>query len=285
MRRLIVNADDFGLTPGVNRAIAEAHANGIVTSTTLMANGTAFEQAAQLAKSGDRWSVGCHLVLVDGEPLIDPSRVRSLLMRGHARFHNGLGAITLRALSARLDSDQVEAEVTAQIRKLQTHGIQVSHVDTHKHTHMFPAILSGVLRAARTCGVRAIRNPFESYAADFVRTRKHLWKRYVQVKALRGLAGPFHRAVRKAGLRTPDGTLGIVVTGSLDSHLFQGIAENVPEGTWEFVCHPGYLDDDLRAIHTRLRESRELELELLTSAETRRVLTEHNIELISYQDL
>jgi predicted glycoside hydrolase/deacetylase ChbG (UPF0249 family) len=269
----------------VNRAIAEAHTNGIVTSTTLMANSPAFEQAAQLAKSSDRWSVGCHVVLVDGEPLIDPGRVRSLLRRGDTRFHKGLGAITLRALSARLDSDQVEAEVTAQIRKLQAHGLHVSHVDTHKHTHMFPAVLRGVLRAARTCGVRAIRNPFESMAADSLRTRKRLWKRYLQVRALHSLAGPFRRTVSKVGMRTPDGTLGIVVTGSLDLRLFQGIAENVPEGTWEFVCHPGYLDDDLRAIPTRLRESRVRELELLTSPETRRALTEHGIELISYRDL
>jgi chitin disaccharide deacetylase len=286
VRRLIINADDFGLTHGVNRAIAEGHVRGVVTSTTLMANSRAFDEAVLIAKSSDKWSVGCHLVLVDGEPLIDPGRVPTLVPgRNSHRFRDGVGILALQSLAGRVDSDQVEAESIAQIRKLQASGINVSHVDTHKHTHIFPGVLNGVLRAARICGVSAIRNPFESFAADFARTRKQLWKRYVQVRFLGRLASPFRKAVQKAGMRTPDGTFGIVVTGHLDRQLFQGIAENIQEGTWEFVCHPGYLDEDLQAIPTRLRESRTAELELLTSRETREVLASRNVELITYRDL
>lgn len=286
MRRLIINADDFGLTHGVNRAIAEGHVRGVVTSTTLMANSRAFDEAVLIAKSSDKWSVGCHLVLVDGEPLIDPGRVPTLVPgRNSHKFRDGVGILALQSLAGRVDSDQVEAESIAQIRKLQASGINVSHVDTHKHTHIFPGVLNGILRAARICGVSAIRNPFESFAADFARTRKQLWKRYVQVRFLGRLASPFRKAVQKAGMRTPDGTFGIVVTGHLDRQLFQGIAENIPEGTWEFVCHPGYLDEDLQAIPTRLRESRTAELELLTSRETREVLASRNVELITYRDL
>lgn len=286
MRRLIINADDFGLTHGVNRAIAEGHVRGVVTSTTLMANSRAFDEAVLIAKSNDKWSVGCHLVLVDGEPLIDPGRLPTLVPgRNSHKFRDGVGILALQSLAGRVDSDQVEAESIAQIRKLQASGINVSHVDTHKHTHIFPGVLNGILRAARICGVSAIRNPFESFAADFAHTRKQLWKRYVQVRFLRRLASPFRKAVQKAGMRTPDGTFGIVVTGHLDRQLFQGIAENIPEGTWEFVCHPGYLDEDLQAIPTRLRESRIAELELLTSRETREVLASRNVELITYRDL
>ena len=286
MRRLIINADDFGLTHGVNRAIAESHVHGVVTSTTLMANSGAFDEAVQLAKSNKDWSVGCHLVLVDGEPLIDPGRIPGLVPgRDSHKFRNGVGILALQSLAGMLDSDQVEAESVAQIRKLQANGINVSHIDTHKHTHIFPAVLEGILRAARICGVSAVRNPFESFAADFARTRQQLWKRYLQVRFLRRLASPFRKAVQKAGMRTPDGTLGIVVTGHLDRQLFQGIAENIPEGTWEFVCHPGYVDDDLQTITTRLRESRRNELELLTSPETREVLASRDVELITYLDL
>jgi chitin disaccharide deacetylase len=286
VRRLIINADDFGLTHGVNRAIAESHARGVVTSTTLMANSRAFDEAVLLAKASTKWSVGCHVVLVDGEPLIDPSRLPSLVPNKEIpRFRDGLGVLALQSVSGWVDADQVEAETTAQIRKLQSSGIDVSHVDTHKHAHMFPAVLEGVLRAARTCGVTAIRNPFESFAADFIRTRQELWKRYAQVRILKKLATPFRRAVQKAGMRTPDGTLGIVVTGHLDRQLFQGIARNIPEGTWEFVCHPGYMDQDLQSISTRLRESRTAELELLTSPETRQALASHDVELISYREL
>ena len=285
MRRLIVNADDFGLTLGVNRAIAEAHQHGIVTSATLMANALAFDDAVLLAKSSTRWSIGCHVVLVDGEPLIDPGRLSSLVSRNSRRFRDGFSGFALRALSGWLDPDQVEAEATAQIRKLQSHNIEVFHFDSHKHTHMFPAALAGMLRAARTCGVGAVRNPFEIVAANFVRVQEGLWKRYAQVRTLRGLAGHFRKAVAKAGLRTPDGTLGIVATGSLDAQLFRAIAEHMPEGTWEFVCHPGYLDDDLHSISTRLRESRVRELAVLTAPESREALASRGVELICYRDL
>jgi chitin disaccharide deacetylase len=286
VRRLIINADDFGLTSGVNRAIVEAHEHGIVTSATLMANSLAFDEAVEFAKSAPRCSIGCHVVLLDGKPLIDPGRLTSLVeAKDGNSFRSGLGGFAVRALCGRIDSDQVEAEATAQIRKLQSHGIGVSHVDTHKHTHMFPAALRGILRAARTCGVNAIRNPFDVVAADFVRVQRGLWKRSAQVRTLRGLAGHFRRVVTKSGLRTPDGTLGIVATGHLDPHLFRDIANNMPEGTWEFVCHPGYLDADLRSISTRLRESRSQELALLISPETRSDLQKRGVELISYRDL
>jgi hopanoid biosynthesis associated protein HpnK len=286
VRRLIINADDFGLTSGVNRAIVEAHETGVVTSATLMANSLAFEEAVRLAKSRSNWSIGCHVVLLDGQPLIDPGRIPTLVHAGNGRlFRDGISRFAIRALAGRIDPDEVEAEATAQIRKLQSHGVRVSHLDTHKHTHIFPAALRGILRAARTCGISAIRNPFEVVAVNFVRAQRGLWKRYAQVRTLRGLAGNFRRAVAKAGLGTPDGTLGIVATGHLDPNLFQEIANHMPEGTWEFVCHPGYVDADLSAMRTRLRESRQEELAVLTSPDTRAALERCGIELISYLQL
>jgi chitin disaccharide deacetylase len=286
VRRLIVNADDFGLTPGVNRAIAEAHARGVVTSATLMANAESFDEAVCLAKESPRWSIGCHVMLLDGSPLMDPARLSSLVRRkGAGSFRAGVGGFAARALTGWIDSDEVQAEVTAQIRKLQAAGIEVSHVDTHKHTHMFPAALAGVLRAARTCGVKAIRNPFEVIAANYVRWQRGMWKRYAQLKTLNGLAGLFRRAVAKAGLRTPDGTLGIVATGHLNPEIFEAIAAHMPEGTWEFVCHPGYVDSELGTIRTRLRESREQELAVLTAPQTRSALEARGIKLISYREL
>ncbi len=251
-----------------------------------MANSLAFDEAVQFAKTDAEWSIGCHVVLLDGQPLCEASRVSSLVesKNGHA-FRDGVAGFAVRALTGRIDSEQVEAETTEQIRKLQSNAVTVSHVDTHKHTHIFPAALAGILRAARTCGITAIRNPFEVVAANFARTQRGLWKRYAQVKTLRGLAGSFRRAVAKAGLRTPDGTLGIVATGHLNGNLFQNIADNMPEGTWEFVCHPGYVDADLDGIRTRLRRQREEELAVLTSPEARNALESRDIELISYRQL
>ncbi|HMK21296.1 MAG TPA: ChbG/HpnK family deacetylase, partial [Terriglobales bacterium] len=115
MRRLIVNADDFGLTPGVNRAIAEAHQRGIVTSATLMANSESFDDAIRMAKASPHWSIGCHVVLLDGSPLMDPDRLGSLVRRKNGRsFRDGIGGLAVRALTGWIDSDEVQAEVTAQ---------------------------------------------------------------------------------------------------------------------------------------------------------------------------
>lgn len=292
MRRLIINADDFGFTAGVNRAIAEAHMHGVVTSTTLMANGHAFEGAVRLAQTLPSLSVGCHVVLIDGMPVLDPRDIPTLVGtpgRGaNGQFRDGIKAFAARALGSRLNPDQIEAEAGAQIRRIQSAGITVSHVDTHKHTHLFPQVFRPLLRAARTCGVRAVRNPFgprRPLQSQQLLRRPGLWTRYAEVRVLRWFSARFRETADREGFATPDGTLGIVVTGALDETLFRAIAQSIPEGTWEFVCHPGYNDDDLRLAKTRLRKSREAELRLLTMPDARQLLVQEDIELISYCDL
>jgi hopanoid biosynthesis associated protein HpnK len=290
VRRLIVNADDFGLTAGVNRAILEAHIHGIVTSSTLMANGPAFEDAVRLAKQAPRLSVGCHAVLIDGEPVLDAVRLSTLTSKhsGKAQFNDGLKSFAVRALTGRLDPLEIEAETTAQIQKIQSASVIVSHMDSHKHTHLFPAVLRPLLRAALACGVHAVRNPFgprKPLTSGELLARPNLWTRYAEVRILRSLAGKFRDAVRRHGMATPDGTLGIVVTGALDEKLFRAIAAVIPEGTWEFVCHPGYNDADLRLANTRLRESRETELRVLTIPAAKQLLEDQGIALISYREL
>ncbi len=286
MKRLIINADDFGFTSGINRAIVEAHTRGVVTSSTLMAKGRAFGEAVALSTAVPRLSVGCHVVLIDGEPVMEPGKILSLTQNG--RFRDGLKSFAARALTGRIDSSEIEAEASAQIRKIQSEGISVSHVDTHKHTHLFPSILRPLLRAAAACGVKAVRNPFgPKFPLRSIQlfARPGLWTRYAEVKILNRFAGRFREAVDRAGFITTDGTLGIEVTGTLDETLFRAIAESVPDGTWEFVCHPGYNDPDLHRAKTRLRESRELELQVLTLPAAREVLAKQGVQLISYRDL
>ena len=286
MRRLIVNADDFGFTSGVNRGIVEAHASGVVTSSTLMANGPAFAEAAQLAKTVPALSIGCHAVLIDGRPVLRPEQLPSLTNDAH--FRDGMIAFASRAIAGRVNAGEITAEATAQIRKIQSAGIAVSHIDTHKHTHLFPKILSPLLRAAAACGIRALRNPFGPRlplrSGDLL-ARPGLWARSAQLRLLGRFAGKFREAVDRDGFITPDGTLGIVVTGALDETLFHAIARNIPQGTWEFVCHPGYNDADLQGAETRLRESRQTELRVLTLPAARELLLQEGIELISYREL
>ena len=289
MRRLIINADDFGLTMGVNRAIVEAYERGIVTSTTLMANGSAFDDAVSLAQSRPRLGVGCHIVLVDGVPLVRETGTHSLLDPSSTtrtpRFREGISKFAALALLGRLVPDEIEAEAASQIGKLQSSGIAVTHLDSHKHTHMFPQVFKPLLRAARTCGVKAIRNPFERIRTSQLAAQPLLWRRWTEVGILRTLAKGFREAVQQAGMTTPDGTFAIVATGALDERLLRRMLEHLPDGTWELVCHPGYNDADLRNIRTRLRESREQELRILTSTSTRDLLAANDVEVISFRDL
>jgi len=285
VRRLIINADDFGLTSGVNRGIVECHEHGIVTSATLMANADGFADAMRLSQCTPQLSVGCHVVLVDGSPLLAPAHISTLLAKSDGRFREGISGFGLRALRGRLSPHEIEAEATAQISKLQSAGIAVTHLDSHKHTHIFPQVLESVIRAAKSCGIRAMRNPFGPLGMLQVVDRPALWMRWFKIAALQGLAAKFRALIKKEGMITPDGTVGIVSTGALDERLFRFIIERLPEGTWEFVCHPGYNDADLRGIRTRLRDSRERELRLLTSDASRNLLTGRGVELISYRDL
>ena len=289
MRRLIINADDLGLTRGVNRAILRAVTEGIVTSATVMTSGTAFEEAVAETKqltSDTRFSVGCHLVLVDGVPVAETSRIPSLLTNG--RLRNSVGRFGFLAQRGDISGSDIYTEAVAQITKAQQSGIRLSHFDAHKHSHMFPKVLAPALRAAAECGISAVRNPFEPpQPVPFSLLRKHpkLFKRYAQVALLRTMRPAWMRSVREHGLKTTDGSLGVVITGDMTRETLTAVLEYMPEGTWELVCHPGYNDSELAGIHTRLRESREQELELLTSFETRALLDRLGIELISYREL
>jgi len=150
---------------------------------------------------------------------------------------------------------------------------------------MFPQVFKPLLRAAQSRGVRAIRNPFERVRGAQLAARPGLWRRWTEVGILGSLAKNFRDAVQQAGMTTPDGTLAIVATGSLDERWLRHMVEHLPDGTWELVCHPGYNDAALQGVHTRLRESREQELRLLTSQSTRDLLASNGVEVISYRDV
>lgn len=289
MRRLIINADDLGLTAGVNRAIFEANTNGLVTSSTVMANSAAFVNAVEAVRSrpAARLSVGCHLVLVDGAPIAQPERVPSLLNTS-SDFRQGIGELALAAQRRKLDPAEIETEAVAQFKKIWSAGIQPSHFDSHKHAHMFPQILGPALRAARSCGITRVRNPFEPanpLPLRYLRRNRTLLKRALQVRALRVMRSGWLRLVKDAGFKTPDGSFGVITTGDVDATLLRALLENMPDGTWELVCHPGYNDADLDKVRTRLRASRVRELELLTSPDTKYLIQSLDIKLITYNEL
>ena len=186
MRRLIVNADDFGLTSGVNRAIIELHAAGLVTSTSLMARAGATGEAIELARATPSLGVGCHVVLVDGEPVLPPEKIPSLVDTGPAlpEFAHGISAAAFHRPHPR---ERNRGRSRRANRSFAARGVRLTHIDTHKHAHIFSSVLRPVLRAARAAGIRAVRHPFEPEWAVRAAIGAPL-ARVAQIAALRPLA-------------------------------------------------------------------------------------------------
>lgn len=271
MSRLIINADDFGYTAGVNRSILALHRTISLSSATAMAMGGALstptiEEAAQA-----RLALGCHVVLVDGQSALDPATLagspQGLSFDG--RFRRKLGNFVVDLMRGRIPERAIELEAIAQIRLLQQRGIVVTHVDTHKHTHMFPRVLRPLLQAALQCGVHAIRNPFEPVWSQHATARAPFTRR-LETRLLRLWHGYFLKQVAFAGMRTTQGALGVLATGTLDGEGLRRIFEALdrhgkPDEVYELVCHPGENDADLNALPTRLRAERAIEAQALAT--------------------
>jgi len=286
--RLILNADDFGLTRGINRAIAELHANGAVTSATLMANGPAFEDAVAIARKRPTLGVGCHVVLTDGIPVSHPSDIPSLLGSDGKTFRPSLADFMLAVWRGQVHEDDIIREASAQVQRIQRAGIDVTHLDTHKHTHMLPGVARPLLFVAERCGIGAIRNPFEEPWS--LKLGPGSFVRRLQVRLLHRLRRKFYALpqIRSGAVLTTDGTLGISATGKLNEATLRKLVDAMPNGLWELVLHPGYNDSDLDEVRTRLRETRETERVALLSvfADTSHNPSQPNApELISYGKL
>jgi len=247
-RRLIVNADDFGFTPDVNLGILEAHRTGILTATTLMANGDAFDDAVRIARATATLDVGCHLVLIGGRSLLPP----------HAALPTSVPEL-LRALAMR--RLRVYDELAAQVRKILAAGLHPTHLDTHKHTHLAPPVLDAVARIAEEFEIRWVRRLFDLPALGWL----------------------FQRVLTRHGCRTTDHFTGFQLTGRFGTPELVRLIRDLPEGLTEFMCHPGHCGQALRHAPTRLKESRERELQALTAPETRQALLDCGVELIDYR--
>jgi predicted glycoside hydrolase/deacetylase ChbG (UPF0249 family) len=267
MRRLIVNADDFGFTRGVNAGIVEAHRHGILRSATLMANGAAFEDAVERAQQNPTLDVGCHLVLIGGHATAAP----------HQPLAQSMSEFLWRMTG--VSGGAVEEEFSAQIEKILAAGLRPTHLDTHKHTHLFPVVLRAVLKVARNYGIPWIRRPFD---LPLPAAQGASWRRRALGRALRPLSRRFDRLAAQEGCRATDHFAGFQLTGGYQEGHLVALIRALPDGLTEFMCHPGFCDDELRAAPTRLTESRETELRALLSSETRAALEEGGVKLASF---
>jgi len=288
LKNLIVNADDLGWTEGVTRGIAEAHRKGLVTSASLLANGRAFASALQVAHANPTLGVGVHLNLSDGPPTAKAEGVRGLLNdRGY--LEDGPKSLLLRIASRSLPLEEVEREWDAQIQKVRDAGIEPTHLDGHKHVQMLPGLFEIALRLAKKHGIRAIRVSHEesklraALASGRTQKSRKVLKQGMQARGLKLLARDTREMAERAGLVTADYFCGIAQTGMLTREGVKRLLESLPEGTTELMCHPGYVDEELRTSATRLHASREEELGILTDVGFRKLVATRGIRLLSYK--
>lgn len=287
MRNLIVNADDLGWTEGVNRGIAEAHRNGIVTSASLLANGAAFGSAVELVRTTPALGVGVHLNLSDGEPVAPRELVTSLLNQ-RGELEGKPESLLLRLARRSVSLEEVEREWDAQILKVRDSGIQPTHLDGHRHVQMLPGLFEIALRLAKRHGIAAIRISHEASslraALSFGTKQKGavVMRQGVQARGLKLLAPDAREQAERAGIATADYFSGIAQTGELTREGVLRLLEILPEGATELMCHPGYVDAELAKSGTRLQASRQKEVEILTDTEIRNLVASQGIRLIDY---
>ena len=259
MKSLVVNADDFGFTRDVNEGIVEAHRKGILTATTLMATGAQFDHAVQLARANPALDIGCHLVLV-GSPGF-PDTIPQLLK-------------SIRRM-------RVYDLLVAQVRKIVDAGIEPTHLDTHKHTHLLPPVLEAVARISSEFRIPWVRRPFDfPLEAGGVGIAKRAVSR-----AMAPFRSRFLPVLVKYGCKFTDHFAGFQVTGKFDESYLERLIQELPEGSTEFMCHPGFCTDELRSERTRLKESREAELKALTAPSVRAALDRAGVRLLNYREL
>jgi chitin disaccharide deacetylase len=287
VRNLIVNADDLGWTEGVNRGIAEAHRNGIVTSASLLANGRAFASGVELVRAMPALRVGVHLNLSEGEPVEAREQVKSLV-NAAGMLAGGPEGLLLRLARHGLLLEEVEREWDAQVRKVRGAGIQPTHLDGHKHVHMLPGLFEIALRLAKRHGIGAVRVALESsnLRAALATGKEHrvsvVMKQGVQARGLKLLARDAREQADRMGIATADYFCGIAQTGELTREGVARLLRSLPEGTTELMCHPGFVDAELGKSATRLQASRGTEVEILTDTEIRNLVASRGIRLIDY---
>ncbi len=234
MKRLVVTADDFGLSTEVNEAVERAHRDGILTAASLMVGAPAAAEAVRIARANPSLRVGLHLVLVEAAPVLPPARIPALVdARGMFRSDMArAGAAMFFRPSVRR---QLRAEVEAQFEAYAATGLALDHVDAHKHFHLHPTIAGALIAAGRRRGARAVRVPAEPAAV--VRGIDPAAPRLVPA-----VTAPFTRALgarlRGAGFSVPDRVFGLAWSGAMTGDRIRAVLDRLPDGLTEVYTHP-----------------------------------------------
>ncbi len=277
-RLLVINADDLGFAPGVNRGIVEAHEAGTLSSASMMVNTPAFGEAAALVRERvPTLGVGLHLNLLAGRPL---AVVPTLADPRSGEFYS-FGELARRAMIGRVSASDVRRECDAQLAALAAEGISITHLDSHRHTHALPGVLPAVLASARAAGVRVVRRPLdEPTTSDPAASAKMLVLHGAWRVAMRGVA-----ADDRVLLSRSPNFRGIALQGAPDvERRLLALLDRLPAGATEIMMHPGY-DDAVLAEQDPYRHEREREVAALCSAAVRERISRGDLRLVHFGDL
>jgi len=276
--KLIVHADDFGLSKEINKGIIFAHTNGILTSTSIMACGPAFDHAVQLVKEVSSLDVGVHLTVIEERPLLSPLRVPSLVSTD-GRFHPHAKDFFKRYIMKRISLEEIRLEFTKQIEKVLDNGIDISHIDSHQHIHILPGIFNIAVSLAKKYGIRFIRIPDE-------RLRLYMFKnifaypRILQLLIVKTIL----TFVNKSQMKPYPEFYGFYFGGNLNKENLNVILNNLENnGISEIMCHPGFTD--LESNYTHWLYNWQHELDALTDNEIRTRLTQLGGSLSSFHTI
>ena len=281
MKYLIINADDFGLHETVNQGIIHGFTAGIVTSTTIMASGKAFEHAISLASDNLQLGIGVHLTLVGEKPVCDADKIKSLL-DNEGCLAPEYPQFLLRYMLGKIELSDIRRELTAQVQKVVDSGIQITHLDSHQHMHIVPGIINITIDIAKQFGIKAMRIPAEPYL--FVGNYPCSPKRIIARAGLTCLAQFAGRKIKKSAITMPNHFFGMLAGGNMREEFLLNIIDALPEGITEIMMHPGSNNELLNKSYNWNYHGQE-ELAAITSDNVRCRLADRKIDLISFRDL
>ena len=282
MKQLIVNADDFGLHPLINAGIIKGHQEGFITSTSLMPSAPCWQEAVRLAKENPRLGIGVHLTLVGSVSSVLPKEQVSSLLDDDGLFLPDYVAFAKRYYSGAVKKAELEAELRAQLERALSCGVNITHIDSHQHTHVLPGINSLVLKLSNEYNIIRVRIPKEGYL--FTGGFQTSVGRLIGRSGLSFCADMAALRADSLGLRHPQHFYGMLAGGHLNAQLIANILRQLPEGVSEIMTHPGLDSAALGKAFSWQYHWRE-ELDAYLDAGNKALLKELGIEPVSFAAL
>ena len=279
LKKIIVNADDFGRHELINRAVERAFNSGCLKSASFMAGGVAFDDAVRLAKKIPALGIGIHFTLANGNPVLPPKEIPSLVTE-EGIFHGDYLKFLKRYLTGKISLAEVQSELAAQLEKISHAGLKLTHFDSHQHLHHVPGIIEITLQLAQTAEIKAMRvantklfdGELDSFGKFFGRL------------GLGSLAKFAAHSAHKKNFATPEHFAGIVAGESVNENFMLKLIGNLREGTTEVMLHPG-IDNKILTNFCQWDHDFEEELTAVTSPKVLNLLAEKNIAAINFSDL